>query len=124
MRARVLTLILSGTAVLGLALWARYGLIEPEGIAHACLGSDAWHCALRDLIVATFNRQQLGYVAVGAALLALLPRLRPLAWLAWVSGLAGLVFYCWDYAAVGVVLALLVLARPAKASSTHNTAQA
>ena len=79
---------------------------------------------LRDLIVATFNRQQLGYVAAGAALLALVPRLRPLAWLAWASGLAGLVLYCWDYAAVGAVLALLVLARPANASSTHNTAQA
>lgn len=124
MKARVFTLVLSGVVVLGLALWARYGLIEPEGIAHACLGSDAWNCVLRDLIVATFNRQQLGYVAVGAALLALVPRLRPLAWLAWASGLAGLVLYCWDYAAVGAVLALLVLARPANASSTHNTAQA
>lgn len=124
MKARVFTLVLSGVVVLGLALWARYGLIEPEGIAHACLGSDAWNCVLRDLIVATFNRQQLGYVAAGAALLALVPRLRPLAWLAWASGLAGLVLYCWDYAAVGAVLALLVLARPANASSTHNTAQA
>ena len=124
MKTRVVTLILSGVAVLGLSLWARYGLIEPEGIAYACLGSQEWNCVLRDLIVATFNRQQLGYIAVGAALLALVPRLRPLAWLAWVSGLAGLVFYCWDYAAVGAVLALLVLAHPAKASSTHNTAQA
>ena len=124
MKARVFTLVLSGVVVLGLALWARYGLIEPEGIAHACLGSDAWNCVLRDLIVATFNRQQLGYVAAGAALLALVPRLRPLAWLAWASGLAGLVLYCWDYAAVGAVLALLVLARVANASSTHNTAQA
>jgi hypothetical protein len=124
MKTRVLALVLSGIVVLGLALWARYGLIEPEGIAYTCLGSDAWNCVLRDLLVATFNQQQLGYVAVGAALLALVPRLRPLAWLAWASGLAGLVFYCWDYAAVGVVLALLVLARPAKASSTHNTAQA
>jgi hypothetical protein len=124
MKTRVLTLVLSGIAVLGLALWARYGLIEPEGIAYACLGSEAWNCVLRDLIVATFNQQQLGYVAVGAALLALVPRLRLLAWLAWVAGLAGLVFYCWDYAAVGVVLALLVLARPANASSTHSTAQA
>ena len=124
MKARVFTLVLSGVVVLGLALWARYGLIEPEGIAHACLGSDAWNCVLRDLIVATFNRQQLGYVAAGAALLALVPRLRPLAWLAWASGLAGLVLYCWDYAAVGAMLALLVLARPANASSTHNTAQA
>ena len=124
MKARVFTVVLSGVVVLGLALWARYRLIEPEGIAHACLGSDAWNCVLRDLIVATFNRQQLGYVAVGAALLALVPRLRPLAWLAWASGLAGLVLYCWDYAAVGAVLALLVLARVANASSTHNTAQA
>jgi hypothetical protein len=124
MKTRILALVASGIAVLGLTLWARYGLIEPEGIAHACLGSEEWHCVLRDLIVATFNRQQLGYVAVGAAILALVPRLRPLAWLAWVSGLAGLVLYCWDYAAVGTVLALLVLARPANASSTHNTAQA
>jgi hypothetical protein len=124
MKSRVLTLILSGAAVLGLALWARYGLIEPEGMAHACLGSEDWQCVLRDLIVATFSRQQLGYVAVGAAVLALVPRLRPLAWLAWASGLAGLMLYCWDYAAVGVVLALLVLARPAKASSTHSSAHA
>jgi hypothetical protein len=124
MKTRILALVVSGIAVLGLTLWARYGLIEPEGIAHVCLGSEEWHCVLRDLIVATFNRQQLGYVAVGAAILALVPKLRPLAWLAWVSGLAGLVLYCWDYAAVGTVLALLVLARPANASSTHNTAQA
>ena len=124
MKTRILTLLLSGVAVLGLALWARYGLIEPEGIAHACLGSEEWHCVLRDLIVATFNRQQLGYVAVGAAVFALAPTLRPLAWLAWASGIAGLVLYSWDYSAVGVVLALLVLARPAKANSRHSTAQA
>lgn len=124
MRTRVLALILSGVAVLGLMFWARYGLIEPEGVALACVGSHEWHCVLRDFIVATFNRQQLGYVAIGASLLALVPGLRSLAWLGWASGIAGLVLYCWDFAAVGVVLALLVLARPAKASSTHSNAHA
>lgn len=104
--------------------WAGYGLIEPEGLALACVHSSEWHCLLRDLIVATFNRQQLGYVALGAALLAMLSKLQGLAWLAWVTGIAGLVLYSWDFSAVGAVLALLILARPAKASSTHNTAQA
>lgn len=121
---RIVLLIASGLAALGLALWARYGLVEPEGIAQACMQVPAWHCTLRDLIVATFSRQQLGYVSLAAAVLAWIPLLRPLAWLGWCTGVAGLVLYCWDFSAPAVVLALLILARPANASSRHSTSQA
>lgn len=124
MRFRWWRVAVSGIAVLGLALWARYGLIEPEGFALACVGATDWHCTLRDVIVMTFNRQQLGYVAVAAALLALFPSLRPLAWLGWAAGLAGLVLYSWDFAAPGAVLSLLVLVKPANASNRDNASQA
>lgn len=117
-------LIASGLAAFGLAVWARYGLVEPEGIALACMQTPAWHCTLRDLIVASFSRQQLGYVSLAAALLATIPPLRPLAWLGWCAGIAGLVLYCWDFSAPAVVLALLLLARPANASNRHSASQA
>ncbi|MDR2220376.1 MAG: hypothetical protein LBE24_07330 [Methylobacillus sp.] len=122
MNARIFILMVSGATMLGLALWARFGLIEPEGLALACVGSDAWHCLLRDLVVATFNHQQLGIVALIASLLALAPKLRVLAWFGWVFGIAGLVLYSWDYAAPGAVLSLLIIAHPA--SNTHSAAHA
>ncbi|MDR2875693.1 MAG: hypothetical protein LBV44_07180 [Methylobacillus sp.] len=122
MKTRIFVLIVSGAMALTLALWARFGLIEPEGLALACASSQAWHCTLRELVVATFDHQQLGIVALVASLFALLPKLRALAWLGWVCGIAGLVLYSWDCAAVGTVLALLVIAHTA--SNTHNAAHA
>jgi len=124
MHGQASRLILSGLATLGIALSVRYGLVEPQGMATACaLAADAG-CAMRETAIAIFTHQRLGYLALAAALLALMLQSRPLAWTGWVAGIAGLVLYCFEPSAPAVLLALLVLARPAKASNKHSTSQA
>lgn len=123
-RSNILKLSLSGLAVLGMALWLRYGLVELEELTLRCLQAGGADCLMRDTAIALFNQQRLGYFSLAAAVLSLIPRLRPLAWLGWGAGIAGLVLYCWDFSAPAVVLSLLVLARPAYASSRQSASQA
>jgi hypothetical protein len=124
MHGQASRLILSGLATLGIALSVRYGLVEPQGMATACAVVVDTSCAMRDMAIAIFTHQRLGYLALAAALLALMLQSRPLAWTGWVAGIAGLVLYCFELSAPSALLALLVLARPAKASSKHSTSQA
>lgn len=121
---QVLRLVFSGLVAVGLALAIRYGLVEPEGMAQLCQQATTLQCTLRDALVQLFVQQRLGYVALAAAVLAWWPRLRALAWLGWGAGLSGLVLYCWEPSAPAVLLALLLLAKPASASSTHTASQA
>jgi hypothetical protein len=121
---RVLMIVASALAVLGLALWIRYSLMEPQEMALICVQSAEMACRVRETAIAVINQQRLGYFALAAAVLAPIPRLRSLAWLGWAAGLAGLVLYCWDFSAPAAVLSLLVLARPAYASSRQSTNQA
>lgn len=123
-RTDVLKLALSGLAILGAALWLRYGLVELEELSLRCAQTGGADCLVRDAAIALFNQQRLGYFGLAAAVLSLIPRLRPLAWLGWGAGIAGLVLYCWDLSAPAVVLSLLVLTRPANASSRQSASQA
>lgn len=113
-----------GLAAATLALGLRYGLIEHAGLELLCAQSTDFRCTLRRFVIAGFSGGRLGWFSLAAAVLALLPRLRPLAWAGWVSGCAGLVLYCFDTAAPAALLALLVLARTAAASSRQSTSQA
>lgn len=124
MQTQVLQLLLSGLAALGVALWVRYALVEQEGMAVLCAQAADAGCMVRETAIAIFTQQRLGYFGLAAAVLSQIPRLRRLAWAGWVVGIAGLVLYCYEPSAPAVILALLVLARPAPASSRQSSSQA
>jgi hypothetical protein len=124
MYIQVLKLLLSGLAVLGVALWVRYALVEQQGMDVLCAQAADMGCTVREIAIAIFNQQRLGYFSLAAAVLALIPQLRLLAWAGWVAGIAGLVLYCFEPSAPAVVLALLVLARPAAASNKQSASHA
>ncbi|THF66647.1 hypothetical protein E6C76_05415 [Pseudothauera nasutitermitis] len=58
-----------------------------------------------------FMYQRLGWLSLLCAALAFVLGWRALAWTGWLAGLAGLVWYSFEPAAVGALLALLALAR-------------
>jgi hypothetical protein len=124
MHTQVLKLLLSGLAALGVALWVRYALVEQQGMDLLCAQAADAGCMVRETAIAIFTQQRLGYFSLAAAMLALMPQLRLLAWAGWVAGIAGLVLYCFEPSAPAVVLALLVLAKPAAASTKQSASHA
>ncbi len=66
-------------------------------------------CVFKDALVQSFLHQRLGWVSLAAGVLAFVLACRRLAWVGWLTGVAGLVLYSYDPAAVGGLLALLVL---------------
>lgn len=99
-------------AVAGLAMLARYLLVEPAAVAHLCdTGGGPWWCGARAAVIATFSGYGLGYAALGLAALALALRRAPVAWAAAATGAAALVLYCFEAGAVGLLVGVLVLAR-------------
>lgn len=101
----------SGLAVAALALWFRHGLLEAGALPRDCTLADAplMACTFKTALVQIFIDQRIGWVSLLAAGLALVPGWRGLAWAGWLCGVAGLVLYSYDPAAVGALLALLVL---------------
>jgi hypothetical protein len=102
-------------AALVLAILARHQLVEPADLTARC-DAAPWEgvdCALRTLTVQAFAAQRLGTLALAAAALATLARWRALAIVALAAGSAGLVLYSTLLSAPAVLLAALVLARPA-----------
>jgi len=98
--------------VLGLALLARHLWIEPVEMGEACRVADApWWCDLRTMLVMTFRFNGLGYAALIFGVLSLFIRRISLALAGASFGVAGLVLYCYDFAAVGLLLSVLTLAR-------------
>jgi hypothetical protein len=99
--------------VMGLAMAARYGLIEPAEIAHSCDGgAGTWLCLVRRLVVLSFSHHVLGYAALTFGLLATLLRGRAMAAAAAMLGIAGLVLYEFVPSAAAFLLGVLVLVRP------------
>lgn len=123
MHTQLLKLLLSALAALGVALWVRYALVEQQGMDLLCAQAADAGCLVRETAIAIFTQQRLGYFSLAAAVLALIPQLRLLAWAGWVAGIAGLVLYCFEPSAPAVVLALLVLAKPAAASNKQSASQ-
>lgn len=124
MRVLLMKLLLSGLVALGVALWVRYALVEQQGMDLLCAQADDVGCLVRETAIAIFTQQRLGYFSLAAAVLALIPRLRLLAWAGWVAGIAGLVLYSFEPSAPAVVLALLLLARPAAANNKQSASHA
>ena len=103
--------LLAGLVLAAIALWFRHGLLEAGLLPRDCTLADApWAaCVFKDALVQTFLHQRVGWVSLVAGVLAFaLPCCR-LAWVGWLTGVAGLVLYSYDPAAVGGLLALLVL---------------
>ena len=107
-----LGLVLAALALGGLA---RYRLVEPADLTAVC-DAAPWEgpvCTLRSLTVQAFAAQRLGLAAMACALLALVTRCRGAALTGLALGSAGLVLYSVGWAAPAVLIAALVLVRPA-----------
>jgi hypothetical protein len=107
----IATPLLAGALVAAITLWFRHGLLEAGLLPVDCTLADApgVACLFKDGLVQTFMHQRLGWVSLAAGALAFALSCRRLAWIGWLSGVAGLVLYSYDPAAVGALLALLVL---------------
>jgi hypothetical protein len=108
-------LIGASAAVLLAALGIRYGMLESGLLPTDCGGSLAegvagW-CGVKWLVVQSFIQQRLGWVSFACGLVAFVSGRRAAAWAGWLTGLGGLVLYNFDLAAIGALLALLVLVR-------------
>ena len=104
-------------AALVLASLARHRLVEPAELTARC-DAAPWEgiaCTIRTVTIQAFAAQRLGTLALAAAALATLTRWRALAIAALAAGSAGLVLYSTLLAAPAVLLAALVLVRPAGA---------
>ena len=103
--------LLAGLVLAAIALWFRHGLLEAGLLPRDCTLADApWAaCVFKDALVQTFLHQRVGWVSLVVGVLAFALSCRRLAWVGWLTGVAGLVLYSYDPAAVGGLLALLVL---------------
>lgn len=129
-----------------LAAAARYQLVEPAALAHACTDDPgSLTCRIRATVVALFRHQAPGWLAATAGLMSWLLARRAVApdaeasrghlprarWqLARFAGLAaialgavGLVLYSFDPAAAGLVLGAIALARVAVARQGATTSR-
>ena len=100
-----------GIAVLALAYWIRYGIIEPEVVRILCISEpQAWQCAIKKIVIPLFQSNRLGWAALILGVFSFVTHKRILAWGAWISGILGLVWYCVDFSTVGALLGLIMLA--------------
>ena len=106
--------LLVGLALAALALLLRHGVLEAGLLPRDCMAADApaLACLFKQAFVHSFLDQRIGWVSLVAGALAFVRASRGLAWAGWLCGVAGLVLYSYDPAAVGALLALLVLVRP------------
>lgn len=100
--------------VLAAVLLLRYAVLEAGVLPAECAprladGLSGW-CLVKWMLVQAFVQQRLGWASLILGVGAFLSRRQPLAWGGWLCGIAGLVLYSFDYAAVGAMLSLLVLA--------------
>jgi hypothetical protein len=99
-------------ATLGLSLWLRFNLVEQDELGFFCDGGGGGaRCAIRWLIVQSFNTYGLGYAGVFFGVIAVVTRSAFAACLAATVGMAGLILYTWDFSGLGFLLGALTLAR-------------
>lgn len=111
----VVRLVWVSAVVLAAVLLLRYAVLEAGAFPADCkpLLADGLEglCLVKWALVQTFMQQRLGWASLALGVLAFVSGRRPVAWGGWLFGIAGLVLYSFDYAAVGAMLSLLVLAR-------------
>ncbi|SIR43393.1 hypothetical protein SAMN05421829_11582 [Aromatoleum tolulyticum] len=114
-RGAVVRLLWVSSIVLVAVLLLRYAVLEAGVFPSDCkpLLADGPEglCLAKWALVQTFMQQRLGWASLILGVLAFVSRRRSVAWGGWLCGIAGLVLYSFDYAAVGAMLSLLVLAR-------------
>lgn len=99
-------------ASFALACALRFGVVEPEALAHVCGAPGApWWCALRAGVIAAFASGALALACGVAAVAATLVRSRRWALAAACLGVAGLILFSYESGALGLLAGLLVLAR-------------
>jgi len=112
------SVLLFGLLVLAAALGTRYGLLENGVLPQECgatYGESIWSaCGFKWALVQSFLQQRMGWASLAFGVLAFVFSCQRAAWAGWLIGMAGLVLYSYDYAAVGALLSLLVLARAAE----------
>jgi hypothetical protein len=107
----------------GLALGARYGLVERDDLGAACDVADPqWWCRGRMLLIHGFVFGVYGWASIACALLAVVRRSATLALVAIVIGTFGMVLYDFTWAGVGVVGGALALARAHEPRHEHRQA--
>jgi hypothetical protein len=109
-------LLVIGFLSLGEALYLRYLAIEYATVSLACqAGLETWLCTTFRVVIAFFNHNVFGWVALGASLLNLLRPSIVLVAVALAAAGFGLVLHNANLSALAVAFLILSLARPAAA---------
>jgi len=109
-------LLIVGFLAVGEALYLRYLAIEHAPVSLACQGGlNTWLCTTFDAVIALYNKNVFGWVALVAALLNLLRPSIVLMTIAIAAAGMGLVLHNAGLAGLAAGLLILSLARPAPA---------
>jgi hypothetical protein len=102
-----------GLVALAVALYVRYGLVEPSSVGLLCdAGARSTTCVTRRVFTGVFSHDGFGIAALIAACLALLRPNIVMVIVALAAGLLGVVLYDGGLAAPALSLLPFVLARP------------
>ncbi|MFK7966774.1 MAG: hypothetical protein AB8C46_22665 [Burkholderiaceae bacterium] len=103
------------TLVACVCLWLRLDLIEPLSRTAQCAANpDQFACDLRAFLVSLFQRERVGWVALGVTLAGVLIQWRWLVGLGLLVGAAAMMLYSVEPGAAAVLVASLFLLRSAK----------
>jgi hypothetical protein len=106
-------LLVVGFSCLGYALYLRYLVIEQSTVGLACeAGLATWLCATRRVVLALFNHNVFGIVALGAAALNFIRPSLVLFVIALAAASFGIVLYNVALSSVAIALLILSFSRP------------
>jgi hypothetical protein len=106
-------LLVVGFSCLGYALYLRYLVIEQSTVGLACeAGLATWLCTTRTVVLALFNHNVFGIIALGAAVLNFMRPSLVLFVIALAAAGLGIVLYNVALSSVAVALLILSFARP------------
>jgi hypothetical protein len=111
-------LLVVGFSCLGYALYLRYLVIEQSTVGLACeAGLATWLCATRRVVLALFNHNVFGIVALGAAALNFIRPSLVLFAIALAAASFGIVLYNVALSSVAIALLILSFSRPQPAEA-------
>ena len=111
-------LLVVGFSCLGYALYLRYLVIEQSTIGLACeAGLATWLCATRRVVLALFNHNVFGIVALGSAALNFIRPSLVLFVIALAAASFGIVLYNVALSSVAIALLILSFSRPQPAEA-------
>jgi hypothetical protein len=102
-----------GFVSLGYAMYMRYLVIEQPSVGLACdAGLKTWLCLSRQVVIALFENYVLGWVSLGAAVLALIRPSVPLFTIGLATTAFGLVLHNAGLSGFAAALLIMCFARP------------